>query len=478
MTAMLAEMREKLRLNVEEGDQLRDRLHEAERERKLHTTKVAELRVALRSVVEAYSTERAVTATAAAETRAALAAVLQQLRAEEENIASVVIEVDNDRGSVNENEFGSARVGCSSAEASERVVELRVTGERLLAALDKDSEAQAVTQLLTEDVARQLELQLAELARHVAAAREKRSSDREKKNRVTEAAAERTAQKVREARHALVAERSYKLSQARHAMKIVGKDRLLDLLEEQINVVEGLHSDIAVRDKELKEKTDIEGQLRAAHERTRSLETALEAREAEVREVQMELLCGRVAFKAESEAARAKLASLRGKAELTHKYHRLVSAEAAKLRARLDKAGIGEGEPVSKYCQTDHLELAVQRLNHRANGEPVARGWARGALAAAQIGGFQLVPLPRLKPLLQDMQRGMLVAEAAARSRRTDPPSLQEVAYRTLATKEGHGHPVPEAALADFAGSVAHHSLLDTEVAAFGLDCDVLQTAT
>eukprot|EP00959_Pyramimonas_sp_CCMP1952_P368074 7710447-Pyramimonas_sp.AAC.1 len=89
---MLAEMREKLRLNVEEGDQLRDRLHEAERERKLHTTKVAELRVALRSVVEAYSTERAVTATAAAETRAALAAVLQQLRAEEENIASVVIE--------------------------------------------------------------------------------------------------------------------------------------------------------------------------------------------------------------------------------------------------------------------------------------------------------------------------------------------------------------------------------------------------
>eukprot|EP00959_Pyramimonas_sp_CCMP1952_P447753 9375751-Pyramimonas_sp.AAC.1 len=104
----------------------------------------------------------------------------------------------------------------------------------------------------------------------------------------------------------------------------------------------------------------------------------------------MELLCGRVAFKAESEAARAKLASLRGKAELTHKYHRLVSAEAAKLRARLDKAGIGEGEPVSKYCQTDHLELAVQRLNHRANGEPVARGWARGALAAAQIGGFQL----------------------------------------------------------------------------------------
>lgn len=155
--------------------------------------------------------------------------------------------------------------------------------------------------------------------------------------------------------------------------------------------------------------------------------------------------------------AQSALATALGNQRLREKYYKQVMHRLSHVDAKLNQmGGIVPNAAVSKFSQTDAVELWVQNATFRPNGLPTSAHWVPEARELARASGFRAMPLPRLKAAIKDLYAAKLMADAAALRKLKAPTDLPVFVHEHYTAQ--FGLPTRVQRLADLLSNVVRYN--------------------
>jgi chromosome segregation ATPase len=496
--AKILDLQAQMRVKTEQVVQLHGQLAHAERATASHQRSIDALRALLSRAVELFNEERSTTHGTMEELRAALRALLQ-------------------KGAVMATDEGGELLSPES-------VALHEQAQLVLTLLSRAYDAQAVTVALVDDNTRALDhdlaTQAAELATakrellerlgaNVAGARAQQSvtaaqveAERQRQRAelgqgdVTSAghaasddapdppfeSSERstatTTAKTAAAAEAEAGPEAHTLPDIVEVMKVFDDgvsgggegDSTRETLLHYHHLAETLVEDLATRDRKISELRQTCVKMEQTEARLAAKQAEVDALVVQMRDAETARATERNEVEARLHQAQSALATALGNQRLRERYYKQVMHRLSHVDAKLNAmGGIVPNAAVSKFSQTDAVELWVQNATFRPNGLPTSAHWVPEARELARAHGFRAMPLPRLKAAIKTLYAAKLMADAAALRKLKAPTDLPVFVHEHYTAQ--YGLPTRVQRLADLLSNVLRYRWLDHEVELFGLSC-------